>query len=216
MVLLVADRGLHQLHCRIAPKAHMHSMREADPSLLQEVDLWKAGLIRMLRAVRSRSLPDGLECVFVETRLRAQQHTSLECIPIPLDLISSLPMYLRKAILESGEMWATNPKLVESFDKRVHHVVPEGFPYIHFEWSRDRERGGPGSELPKAVGGYMCIVEDERGFDKLFARRLIGGMQDMDEAVMGKLQYEDDAQIQKKVAKFTSLFRNFDWTRVLQ
>jgi hypothetical protein len=55
-------------------------------------------------------------------RLRARQHTSLECIPLPVDLVSSLPMYLRKAILESGEMWATNPKLVESFGKRVHNV----------------------------------------------------------------------------------------------
>ncbi len=66
------------------------------------------------------------------------------------------------------------------------------------------------------MGGYLCVVEDERGFDRHFARRLLGGMLDLDERVMGQLQYDDAARVAKKAATFRKLFAAFDFTRVLE
>jgi hypothetical protein len=179
----------------------------------------------MFRACRSKSDPAGFECIFVETatKFKHNKHTFIECIPVPLHFMGDLPMYFRKAIQEEGEEWATNPKLVTTFGKRLHNCIPKDFPYFHIEWNRDREGSndvapsrqdaGGGPSLPQALGGFCHVIEDEHKFPRNFARQVLGGMMQMDRLML-KMKFEKEPveKQKQKVAKFKALFKNFDWT----
>ncbi len=215
---VLPEKGLHLLHCMIVPSAHITSMVDAEAALLKELDMWKGCLIAMLRACRSGRDPNGLECVFVETviQLSRNQHTYVECVPLPVQYAGDIGIHFTKAIQEEGEMWSTNPKLVKTFGKRLHNCVPKDFPYVHVEWNRDREASDApiaADTMPSAVGGLLHVIDDDKKFNRRFARDVLGGIMQLDRLQL-KSEQEPPERIAQKVAKFKSLWAKFDWTKV--
>ena len=108
-------------------------------------------------------------------------------------------------------------QLIASHGKRIHNVVPRNFPYFQVEWNREREAHDQPLQqsdgLPTAIGGYVHVIDDDKNFPPGFARQVIGGMMDMDQSQLrAKPQPQPrDKQLQR-VAKFKSLFKNYDWT----
>ena len=82
-------------------------------------------------------LQSGKLCLFVELarHFDSRPHTRMECIPLPVEVAESAPIYFKKAISEAGSEWSDNPKLVDTKGKGIRRSIPEGFPYLHVEFS---------------------------------------------------------------------------------
>ena len=80
--------------------------------------------------------------IFYETviSLKHQNHTVIECVPLPYDLADDAPAYFRESILTSETEWSTHKKLID-FSKRS-----GGF------------RRSMVKELP-----YFCVMFDHKG-----------------------------------------------------
>ena len=80
----------------------------------------------------------------------------IECIPLEQHLFEEAPIYFKKAILESDEMWSVNKKLIDTREKGLLRSIPKNFPYFSVEF-------GLG-------GGFAHVIEDETQFPPDFGK----------------------------------------------
>ena len=75
------------------PMGHVTAGTSLDEDVWKEVQEFRKALVRMF-------LGRGEDCVFMETAMgfRRQPHMVIECVPVPEDMGSMLPMYYQKAI----------------------------------------------------------------------------------------------------------------------
>lgn len=95
------------------------SLVSADLDVQGEVDRMKQALVQMFSAV-SKSV------IFTECHRKSRNHDShmvIECIPIPIQLLTEARLYFKKAILDSETEWSINKKLVELKGKHVARMV---------------------------------------------------------------------------------------------
>ena len=80
-------------HCLIVPMGHVTAGTSLDEDVWKEVQEFRKALVKMF-------LSRGEDCVFMETAMgfRRQPHMVIECVPVPEDMGSMLPMYYQKAI----------------------------------------------------------------------------------------------------------------------
>ena len=219
MLLVRPKRGLHVLQCLIVPAAHVASFVAVELAVLRDLDMWKGCLIAMFRACRSTAAPAGLECIFAETALDlggARRHAVIEVIPVVPSVMGNVGMHFRKDLMEQGEEWSTNPKIVESWGKRIAQCVPKDFPYCHIEWNRDREATDdpdlPADEMPAAIGGLLHVVDDPKRFPRSFVRSVVGGLLGLDAMELRNPVEETLVKKLARIKKFKQLFQRFDWT----
>ena len=75
------------------PMGHVTAGTSLDEDVWKEVQEFRKALVKMF-------LGRGEDCVFMETAMgfRRQPHMVIECVPVPEDMGSMLPMYYQKAI----------------------------------------------------------------------------------------------------------------------
>lgn len=145
---------------------------------------------------------DNRGVVFIETSmaLRRKRHIFIECLPLPRDLFDEAPIYFKKAILESDEVWAQNTKFLETTGKGLARTVPKGFPFFHVEFGLDR--------------GFAHVVEDEEQFPHHFGRSIVGGM--LDVGADAWMRPKAPADNTRRIKEFADMWRDYDWTRSLE
>ena len=126
-------------------------------------------------------------------------HMVIECIPVPEDMGSMLPMYYQKAIQECETEWSDNVKLVKLKDKNISKSIPKGLPYFHVDFGLDN--------------GFAHVIEEEQNWNKRFGHEIVGGMLDVEARVMRNPPFEQFEQQKTKVIQFGEMWSKFDWTR---
>ena len=104
----------------------------------------------------------------------------IECIPVPIAQANLVPMYFRKALLESESMWSTNKKLIELNHPRsrtLKNVLPKGLPYFCVEFPVDKSKND-------SVYGYAHMIEERGQFPLYFGREILGGLMQLDNPLL--------------------------------
>lgn len=184
-------------HCLIVPMGHVASGTSLDEDVWNEIQEFRKALVKMF-------LSRGEDCVFIETAMgfRKQPHMVIECIPVPEDMGSMLPMYYQKAIQECETEWSDNVKLVKLKDRNISRNIPKGLPYFHVDFGLDN--------------GFAHVIEDEENWNRRFGHEIVGGMLDVEARVMRNPPWEQFDQQKAKVIQFGEMWRQFDFTKVYQ
>jgi hypothetical protein len=173
-----------------------------DDDVLSELDTLKQQLTDLYRK-HHEQLP-----IFIETfkNPRLLPHMYIECIPVSIDQASLVPMYFRKALLESESMWSTNKKLLELNDYRsrtLKSVIAKGLPYFCVEFPIDRRRN-------EHVHGYAHMIEERGQFPLYFGREILGGLMQIDNPLlwMRPASKETDEIVEKKCTYLKQLWKH--------
>ncbi|WKX98526.1 hypothetical protein Q1695_013870 [Nippostrongylus brasiliensis] len=150
--------GLDDQHCLIAPTEHTCSSIQLDENVWDEMRIWRKGLVAMWRAM-------DMDCLFVEMsrNVTAGPHLIIECIPVPMEIGETAPIYFKKAIMECEEEYADNKKLIEIKDLRKQ--IPKSFNYFAVDFGLSN--------------GYAHVIENRHSFPATFAHEIIAGMMDL-------------------------------------
>ena len=188
--------SLTQGHCLIVPMGHVASGTQLDEDVWNEVQEFRKALVKMF-------LAQGEDCVFMETAMgfRRHPHMVIECVPVPEDLGSMLPMYYQKAIQECETEWSDNIKLVKLKDRNISRSIPKGLPYFHVDFGLDN--------------GFAHVIEEEEQWNRRFGHEVVGGMLDVEARTMRNPPGEPFEAQKAKVIQFGETWGKFDWTKSL-
>jgi len=184
-------------HCLIVPMGHVTAGTHLDEDVWGEVQDYRKSLVKMFRE-------KGEDCVFFETAMgfKKHPHMVIECVPLPEDLGSMAPMYFQKAIQECESEWSDNKKLIKLKDKKISRNVPKGLPYFHVDFGLDN--------------GFAHVIEDEVNFSRRFGHEIVGGMLDIEARTFRNPAWQQFEEQKKKVIDFSSMWKDYDWTKKLQ
>lgn len=184
-------------HCFIVPMGHCAAGTDLDEDVWNEIQDYRKALVKMFRS-------QGDDCVFFETAMgfKKHPHMLIECVPVPEDLGSLLPMYFQKAIQECETEWTNNQKLVKLKDINIAKNIPKGLPYFHVDFGMDK--------------GFAHVIEEEEDWNRRFAHEVVGGMMDVDARTMRNPSWESFDEQKRKVVKFGGQWAQYDWTKTLR
>ncbi|KAJ6221691.1 hypothetical protein RDWZM_000236 [Blomia tropicalis] len=162
-------------------------------SITADEECWTE--IRQLMRQLSAFFTHFFKCsvIFMETHFRNQKrsqnisskHFVIECVPIKSRLEGDAKIYFHKAILESGEEWAMNRKMVKLEGKPVTKMLPKEFAYFWVSF-------GPN------FNGFAHVIEDEDYFQKDFGKEIIAGLNDIEPLRWKRPKFQDyDAQMKR-------------------
>lgn len=97
------------------------------------------------------------DVVFFESamHLHNMPHMVWNCVPVPIEIGDTAPIYFKKALLECETEWAINKKVIDLSSKDVRRSVPKSLPYFSVDFGMQ--------------GGYAHVIEDEKMFPNNFA-----------------------------------------------
>jgi len=194
---LPGTTSMAQGHCLIVPMGHCMAGTELDEDVWNEVQDYRKALVKMFQA-------QGEDCVFFETAMgfKKHPHMVIECIPLPEDMGSMLPMYYQKAIQECETEWSNNKKLVKLKEKNIARNIPRGLPYFHVDFGMDM--------------GFAHVIEEEEDWNRRFGHEVVGGMLDAEPRTMRNPAWEQFDEQKRKVIQFGGMWAQYDWTKSLK
>ncbi|KHN75057.1 CWF19-like protein 2 -like protein [Toxocara canis] len=143
-------------HTIIVPSGHYASTVSLDEDVYDEMRIWRKGLVAMWKS-------EDMDCLFIETAKNVKYggHMYVECIPLPLEVGETAPIYFKKAINDSEGEWCDNKKLLElsASGGDIRRAIPKGFSYFAVDFGLQP--------------GYAHIIEDENRFPNNFAHKAI-------------------------------------------
>ncbi|CAM4777574.1 unnamed protein product [Rotaria magnacalcarata] len=198
------QESLVEGHCFIVPIQHTSSrfhLAQTYDDVLSELDTLKQQLTDLFRKNYDQ-VP-----IFLETfkNPRLLPHMYIECIPIPIEQANLVPMYFRKALLESESMWSTNKKLIELNNRRsrtLKSVLPKGLPYFCVEFPVDKSKN-------ENLYGYAHMIEERGQFPLYFGREILGGLMELDNPLlwMRPSSKESEDIVEKKCTYLKQLWK---------
>jgi hypothetical protein len=178
-----------------------HQFYILDDDVLSELDTLKQQLTDIFRKYYNQ-LP-----IFIETfkNPRLLPHMYIECIPVPIEQANLVPMYFRKALLESESMWSTNKKLLEITNPRsrtLKSVLPKGLPYFCVEFPIDQNK-------KENIYGYAHMIEERGQFPLYFGREILGGLMELDNPLLWMRPASKEAEdiVEKKCTYLKQLWK---------
>ncbi|UVC49921.1 hypothetical protein MACK_003543 [Theileria orientalis] len=123
-------------------------------------------------------------------------HCKIECYPIPLDYFEEARLYFTKALDEMGPSWSQNKKMTITGKTGVRGSIPQGFDYIHVDFSLSGE-------------GVAYVIEDPSKLRYTFARNIVASILNMDQLERAFRNSDDYNHGLNNIRK---LYRDFDWT----
>ncbi|VDM42024.1 unnamed protein product [Toxocara canis] len=182
-------------HTIIVPSGHYASTVSLDEDVYDEMRIWRKGLVAMWKS-------EDMDCLFIETAKNVKYggHMYVECIPLPLEVGETAPIYFKKAINDSEGEWCDNKKLLElsASGGDIRRAIPKGFSYFAVDFGLQP--------------GYAHIIEDENRFPNNFAHEIIGGMLDLDHTLWRKPEKIGLEEQKKNADRLKQLWTQFDWT----
>ncbi|KAH0488748.1 MAG: hypothetical protein KVP17_004577 [Porospora cf. gigantea B] len=184
-------------HMEVVPTSHVSSVLKLDEDQYCEVRNYMKAVVQFLDG-------RGLAPLFLETvtrvvsvdqaLLNAGPHTTIEVIPVPIEVLESSKGHFKKALDEAGQEWRCH-KTIQTFGRRhaPRRCIPEHFPYLHVDFSLS--------------GGFASVIEEERT-PKNFLRDIAAGVLDL---CPFERQFKDDDSFADYRAKTITEFAPFDW-----
>ncbi|KAH9391374.1 hypothetical protein TYRP_006977 [Tyrophagus putrescentiae] len=189
-------------YCQIRSRSHSTANNSVEAD---DEDLWRElrQVMRQLTAFFDRHL--GCATLFMETHFvaakRAQnasrRHLVIEVVPLKKKYEADARIYFHKAILETGEEWATNRKLIKLEGRPVTKVIPRGLGYFWVAFGGDFQ------------GGFAHVIEDEDYFSRDFGKEVIGGLRDIEPSRWKRPRHEDYDRQMRRVAEVKEKWSEF-------
>lgn len=187
-------QSLVEGHCLIVPMSHVSSAVQLDEDVFDEMKIWRKGLVAMFRDREE-------DCVFMEMAKNVdhQPHMCVECLPLPIEVGDTAPIYFKKAIQESETEWSQNKKLVDlSRHSDIRRAIPKGFSYFAVDFGLQN--------------GFAHVIEDEKMFPACFGKEILGGMLDLDHNRWRNPPVESFEEQTSKVKALKEMWAPYDWT----
>ncbi|XP_025198919.1 CWF19-like protein 2 [Melanaphis sacchari] len=187
-------KSLTEGHCLIVPIYHYACATDIDEDVWTEMQVFRKVLTSMFK-------DQDEDVIFFESamRLNNMPHMVWNCVPVPIEIGDTAPIYFKKAILECETEWAINQKVVDLSSKDVRRAVPKSLPYFAVDFGMQ--------------GGYAHVIEDEKIFPNNFAEEIIGGMMDLDHNAWRKRQKEPIEEQLQKTTKFLEIWKDYNFTK---
>ncbi|CAI6349414.1 unnamed protein product [Macrosiphum euphorbiae] len=191
---LPSYKSLTEGHCLIVPIYHYACATDIDEDVWTEMQVFRKVLTTMFK-------DQDEDVIFFESamRLNNMPHMIWNCVPVPIEIGDTAPIYFKKAILECETEWAINVKVVDLSSKDVRRAVPKSLPYFAVDFGMQ--------------GGYAHVIEDEKIFPNNFAEEIIGGMMDLDHNAWRKRQKEPIEDQLQKTTKFLEIWKDYNFTK---
>ncbi|XP_060867339.1 CWF19-like protein 2 [Metopolophium dirhodum] len=191
---LPSYKSLTEGHCLIVPIYHYACATDIDEDVWTEMQVFRKVLTTMFK-------DQDEDVIFFESamRLNNMPHMTWNCVPVPIEIGDTAPIYFKKAILECETEWAINVKVVDLSSKDVRRAVPKSLPYFAVDFGMQ--------------GGYAHVIEDEKIFPNNFAEEIIGGMMDLDHNAWRKRQKEPIEDQLQKTTKFLEMWKDYNFTK---
>ncbi|CAD6900387.1 unnamed protein product [Tilletia controversa] len=206
-------------HCFIVPMQHYVSSLEADDDCWEEIKNFMKCLIQMTAAKQ-----EGIIFCETVTSIRAQRHTYIEAIPVPMDLFQQIPGVFKQSILTSEEEWSQNRKLIEFKDRGFRRTMVPQLPYFAVQWDYKGFQGYgkviEGVDANQGEKGGEEFALEETGtsggdFPHYFAAEIIGTLLDLEPRRWRKPRRLHTDQATERIQGFKKRWQPFDWTRML-
>ncbi|KAJ1350457.1 hypothetical protein KIN20_006250 [Parelaphostrongylus tenuis] len=184
--------GLDEQHCLIVPTEHACSSIQLDENVWDEMRIWRKGLVAMWREI-------GDDCLFLEMSRNVAHgaHLVIECVPVPVEIGETAPIYFKKAIMECEEVYADNKKLIEIKDLR--RQIPRNFSYFAVDFG--------------LKNGYAHVIENVQSFPSSFAHEIIAGMLDLPPNKWRKKTMQSYSELKAKCDAMKASWEPYDWTK---
>ncbi|CAG8788143.1 43961_t:CDS:2 [Gigaspora margarita] len=184
-------------HCLIVPVQHCSSTLECDDDAWDEIRNFMKCLMQMF-AEEDRGV------IFMETvvNLKYQNHTVIECIPMPWDLAQDAPAYFKEGIMESSGEWSQNKKLIDTSKAGFRRSMVKELPYFHVWFGLDK--------------GFGHVIEKEKSFPRWFGKEIIAGVCDLPPDVWRRPKKQNPRDNNTRVSKFMNKWKKWDWTTMLE
>ena len=199
--LALPDKGrLAPGHCCIIPSEHLASSRLADETTWEEMRNFKKCVLQMFA-------DKGQDCIFFETALKLDGHTShtcVECIPVHPKISAKAPMYFKKAIDDATADWSQHAakRCIETESRHLQKKIPANFPYVHIEFG--------------LTSGFVHVIDNPKEFDPMFARRVLVGLLGLPEEDMHRRISKEGESVQRQWAEeFKKAYKPYDWVSQL-
>ncbi|CAG8723785.1 1053_t:CDS:2, partial [Dentiscutata erythropus] len=184
-------------HCLIVPVQHCSSTLECDDDAWDEIRNFMKCLMQMF-AEEDRGV------IFMETvvNLKYQNHTVIECIPMPWDLAQDAPAYFKEGIMESGGEWSQNKKLIDTSKAGFRRSMVKELPYFHVWFGLDK--------------GFGHVIEKEKSFPRWFGKEIVAGVCDLPPDVWRRPKKHNPRDNSTRVSEFMKKWKKWDWTTMLE
>lgn len=185
--------SLTKFHCLIVPSNHVTSVRTADEEVLEEIEKYKTGLLRMFHSM-------GMEPVFMETCLRANSdvHTFIDVIPFEREAAGDAPMFFKEALTNCETEWSQHKKIIDTRGKKLAACIPPNFPYFHVDFD--------------GKGGFLHVVESAKDFTHYFGRSIAASILQVSPELYIKPHRKTPQEEEADIRAFTKAWAPFDWT----
>ncbi|KAF8073627.1 CwfJ C-terminus 1-domain-containing protein-like protein [Lyophyllum atratum] len=201
-------------HCLIVPIQHHLNMLEADDDVWDEVRNFMKCLMRMFAE-------EDKGVVFYETviNLNWQNHTVIECVPLPWDLFEIIPGYFKESIQNSEGEWSQHKKLID-FSERpggFRRAMVPNLPYFMVQFDHKGEKGY-GHVIEGTDPTEEVMDEGEKGggdFPSYFAAEIIGGVLELEPRRWRRPKRIDFRANKERVERFRKKYDKFDWTGLI-
>ncbi|KDQ62188.1 hypothetical protein JAAARDRAFT_30088 [Jaapia argillacea MUCL 33604] len=207
-------------HCLIVPIQHHLAMLEGDDDVWDEVRNFMKCLMKMFAEE-----DEGV--VFFETVLsfKKQNHTFIECIPVPWEQFEEVPAYFRESILTSETEWSQHRKLID-FSARpggFRRAMVPNLPYFMVQFDYKGEKGyghviegtGEVADEGDEEGGIDEGAKGGGEFPRYFAGEIIGNLLELEPRRWRHPKKVDLKRNKERVAEFKRKYDRFDWTGMI-
>lgn len=185
--------SLTKFHCLIVPSNHVTSIRTADEDVLEEIEKYKTGLLRMFHTM-------GMEPIFMETCLNTMSgvHTFIDVIPFERDVAGDAPMFFKEGLTNCETEWSQHKKIIDTRGKKLAACIPPNFPYFHVDFD--------------GKGGFLHVIESARDFTHYFGRSIAASILQVSPDLYIKPHRKTPQEEDADIKAFTKAWAPFDWT----
>lgn len=209
-------------HCLIVPMQHHLTSLDADEDTWEEIKNFMKCLMQMAAAQQQGVL-------FFETvkSLKQQRHTFIEAMPIEQGLFGALPGYFKQSIMEAGDEWSQNKKLIAFTAERPFRsaMVPQ-LPYFMVQFDH-RGAKGYGHVIEEgdafdgdSAGDTVGLANGDKGgsdFPRWFAAEVVGNLLEYEPRQWRKpRRLHSAAERGDQLARFKATWQQYDWTPLIQ
>lgn len=189
----------------LAPMQHVQSTLYLDDVAYTELRNYQKTLVQMFHEQQKAVLfvEISLRDPYLQNKdsgqIRRNQHSRIECFPVPLDALQVAKSYFKKAITDLVPEWAQNRKVITVTGKTgVRGSIPKGYDFVHVDYSLSGD-------------GLACVIEDATKVPPSFSREVVAGILEMD--TMERAFRSNDKYAQA-FSWLRNQYKNFDWTNI--
>jgi len=196
--LLLPVQPICEGHCIISPIIH-----QSGGTVSMEADLWLE-VNEFMKCITRMNYKKNQGTLFIETFLdtKNDDHSIIECIPLPEKIAADAPVFFKKAISESDSRWTNHKKLYETGPQGARKCLAKSFPYFFVQFGM--------------TFGMAHIIEKKSKFSKSFGLEVVAGIigntDFFTEGIQTRPARKDELE---RTKKFLESWLPFDWTTEL-